>query len=440
MKQRKIGLTALMTLAVIVGINLCLAGSASARTDSFPELSVERLMIHPDETAELTVTIPGGDQTDTFIWTCSDGTGTLPSVVQIFTDAACTEPIDWQNDECYPGTYYIKGLSEGEVTVGVQRLHTDGHSWLSDTCTVRVLDFTPIPDDQSAAENGMKYFVGYEATTGTYISGGNEIYPNVCNAADSKWCINFPSNENPIFAEFNRTDAFIPKKVYLRTADDNTKEHGRNPKSWKLLAKQNQNDAEWTELANVTDDMTMEDKDYRAYAFDLDNPSNAKYQYFRFEVSQVQNGNTFQLSELYMAGYNSSSDIPKAPQTITASDITAYVNETGLKVNAATSGDGALSYRVTAGDAVSVDPVTGEINILKEGTATITITAVETDHYTAAEKEITVTILPIPTKGDRSAKTGIHSNNNLFIALALAGLACLIGFVGFALRKNKSQP
>ena len=43
------------------------------------------------------------------------------------------------------------------------------------------------------------------------------------------------------------------------------------------------------------------------------------------------------------------------------------------------------------------------------------------------------------TTANRSAKTGVEGSNNLHIALAIAGLALTIGFVGFALRRNKAR-
>ncbi len=89
----------------------------------------------------------------------------------------------------------------------------------------------------------------------------------------------------------------------------------------------------------------------------------------------------------------------KAPQTITAADVTVTYGETGKRVEATneTTGGGAITYRVKSGnDVVDVDPTTGALTIKKAGTAVITVTAAETDTYAAAIKDVTVTVNPKP--------------------------------------------
>ena len=83
--------------------------------------------------------------------------------------------------------------------------------------------------------------------------------------------------------------------------------------------------------------------------------------------------------------------VEKQDQTITASDITTTYGNIGVIVGATTSGDGALSYEVTSGTAVSVNE-SGQITVNAAGTAQITITAAETDTYKSATKTITVTV------------------------------------------------
>jgi hypothetical protein len=86
--------------------------------------------------------------------------------------------------------------------------------------------------------------------------------------------------------------------------------------------------------------------------------------------------------------------IAKATQTITASDVTATYGDTDKKVEATTDGNGAISYAVKEGSAycVDVDTRTGALKIKEAGTATIVITAEETQNYAQATKEVTVTI------------------------------------------------
>ena len=82
------------------------------------------------------------------------------------------------------------------------------------------------------------------------------------------------------------------------------------------------------------------------------------------------------------------------PQTIEASDVTATYGDTGVKINASlTVGDGTLSYEVKSGDAVTVDD-SGNLTIVKAGSAVVTVTASKTETYAPATKSVNVTINP----------------------------------------------
>lgn len=84
--------------------------------------------------------------------------------------------------------------------------------------------------------------------------------------------------------------------------------------------------------------------------------------------------------------------IAKTAQTITADNVTLTYGETGKKITATTSGGGAISYEVKTGDDVITVAADGTITTLKAGTATVEITAAETDDYAKATKTITVTV------------------------------------------------
>ena len=84
--------------------------------------------------------------------------------------------------------------------------------------------------------------------------------------------------------------------------------------------------------------------------------------------------------------------IEKLTQTITASDVTATYGDTDKSVSGTTTGDGAISYSVKSGDAVTVDENTGALTILKAGSAVITVTAAETATYAQATKDVNVTV------------------------------------------------
>lgn len=91
----------------------------------------------------------------------------------------------------------------------------------------------------------------------------------------------------------------------------------------------------------------------------------------------------------------------KSTQTITASDVTATYGDTNKSVSATTDGNGAISYAVKegSGDYIDVNASTGALTIKKAGTATVVVTAAETETggtdnkgYAEATKEVTVTI------------------------------------------------
>ena len=97
--------------------------------------------------------------------------------------------------------------------------------------------------------------------------------------------------------------------------------------------------------------------------------------------------------------YNASAAMPitvtindKQTQTITASDVTAAYGDTDKSVSATTDGDGAISYAVKSGDAVTVNETTGALTIVKAGSAVITVTAAETATYAQATKDVNVTV------------------------------------------------
>ena len=86
----------------------------------------------------------------------------------------------------------------------------------------------------------------------------------------------------------------------------------------------------------------------------------------------------------------------KPDQTIEAENVTATYGDTGVKITASVtepaSGGGALSYNVKDGsDVVSVD-TSGNLTLIKAGTAIVTVTAAATDNYAETTKDVTVTV------------------------------------------------
>ena len=108
---------------------------------------------------------------------------------------------------------------------------------------------------------------------------------------------------------------------------------------------------------------------------------------FTVAVTGATNYNNYSLTVSVTPTY-------KAAQTITVADMTVTYGDIGKKVTAKTDGDGTLSYAVKdgSGDYIGVDASTGALTIKKVGTATVIVTAAETDGYKQATTEVTVTI------------------------------------------------
>lgn len=84
--------------------------------------------------------------------------------------------------------------------------------------------------------------------------------------------------------------------------------------------------------------------------------------------------------------------VEKGSQKITApNELTLKVGNGPSAISATTNGDGALSFEVTSGDAVTVD-TNGNITPVAVGNATVTVTAAATNNYKEATKDISVTV------------------------------------------------
>ena len=107
------------------------------------------------------------------------------------------------------------------------------------------------------------------------------------------WMTEDENGFTPKFIEFYSANPIVLKGYRLRTAC-NTKDHGnRRPKSWTLKGKKHAGD-EWTTLATETNAQLPADKEKSA---DYWLTSNADpYQYFRFEVTDIQGAEVIQYS------------------------------------------------------------------------------------------------------------------------------------------------
>jgi hypothetical protein len=151
--------------------------------------------------------------------------------------------------------------------------------------------FTFVPDDNHTY-----------GTAGASSSEGPGSF--VDGDRNSKWCVTHaPTTQNPIFIEFSSSVAFTPVGYILTTGNDTKTNPGRNPKNWKLKGKVNQNDATWKDIDIVTDDGNLGTENNTPYQFSISGNDKTAYRYFRFEVSAVQEGDIFQLSEIELKGY-----------------------------------------------------------------------------------------------------------------------------------------
>ena len=102
------------------------------------------------------------------------------------------------------------------------------------------------------------------------------------------------------------------------------------------------------------------------------------------------------IKPLNLTGTGNIPPVPKPEQTISAFDVRCTYGETGCKIEAVVTdpktGGGTLSYAVKSGDAVTVEPTTGELTIVKAGSAVITVTAKETSVYAQTTRDVNVTV------------------------------------------------
>ena len=121
----------------------------------------------------------------------------------------------------------------------------------------------------------------------------------------TKWCVvNSSGAWETIWVDFKSNVAFIPDSYIFTTGNDTYYFTGRNPKAWKIYAKAKEND-QWTTIVDVSDGaaLGLGTSNTTDYSFNV-NGVDAKYQYFRFEVSEIRgkdgwdpNNYVFQLAE-----------------------------------------------------------------------------------------------------------------------------------------------
>ena len=225
---------------------------------------------------------------------------------------------------------------------------------------------TPNPEGYAKLVDG-KY------TSGNYTKWGTSIMSTPPGESGDYYWVDFHSDSPIVVASY-----------ILTTGNDNASYKGRNPKSWILKAKLNENDS-WKTIATVTNDETMGDVNFTNYEFALDRPGT--YQYFRFMVSETRSADFMQLCELRFRE-------PKDPTQLSNATIS------GLQRSYLCTGDAInISYTVTASDGTELNSTDhydavitkggSVVNEVKDfGTYTLTITAKSNSGYTG-EKSAT---------------------------------------------------
>ena len=194
------------------------------------------------------------------------------------------------------------------------------------------------------------------------------------------------------FIEFYSAEPIVAKGYRLRTGV-NTKNHpNRRPKSWTLKGKKHADDAQWTELASVTNDNNSLPAEAEATSDHWLTSNTNPYQYFRFEVSAIQGSEKIpvsskisytryrmELSELQIIGreYNANRDLDYA----TIEGLQHYYVHTGNDITPTFTVKNMSGNELTKGTdyTVSYSPAT----VKDVGTYTLTITG--TGSYTGKQ-------------------------------------------------------
>lgn len=135
----------------------------------------------------------------------------------------------------------------------------------------------------------------YSSLTATAGSTSHqyENYVNLFDGSnDTKWCSSW-KKDGIWYVEFNGNIALKPVGYKLTTAWDTEKYPGRNPKAWRLLGRNDEED-EWTLITSETNGALPAINGYTK-TYSIASPK--KYMYYRWEISDTNGDkNTMQIS------------------------------------------------------------------------------------------------------------------------------------------------
>lgn len=197
------------------------------------------------------------------------------------------------------------------------------------------------------------YYTGYTVDAGTGNTNTNGGYDQILDGnTATKWCVSTGTKSEGVwFVEFHTASAVQVDGYKLTTADDTQTYSGRNPKNWTLKAKVNSGDA-WTVIDTKTGNTDMPAANCSSVDFETD--VQGMYQYFRLEVSTVQSGDWFQLSEMQLYGCSDREfsfrygNVNVTPASATNELTVALNNQSGASdTYTLTSVDGSYEYTFT---------------------------------------------------------------------------------------------
>lgn len=277
---------------------------------------------------------------------------------------------------------------------------------------VAVLTFFACPNQARAWE-----YVNISGTAGNSYENGEDddgntiIVTESCenlfdNNPDTKWCVvGVPSS---IWVEFSTDEAITPKGYELTTGNDTENNPGRRPRTWILYAKA-EGSNEWTVLSSVTNDNKLpgKSKDSASYYF----YNKTEYQHFRLEISEIQGGDVFELSEFELL-----TEVPEGEKY-------NFVNSELLglqRVYHYTGSAITLTYSLIDVAGNTIDPSKYDVVLYKDGQVTnddvkdftnylLKFTAKANSGYTGT-KEFTFEVLPWASVGGWCGKAGDGKN------------------------------
>ena len=295
---------------------------------------------------------PAGASDKTVKWSTTGG-------VTLYSDSNCTQAVGTAVTSTL--TVYAKGTAAGSATVTAT---SNADSTKAASCNVTVNKGNPTAPTGLTATYGQKLSdvalpAGWTWTNSTQ-SVGNVVSPAATFKANFAGDDNYNAASNVDVAvtvsKANATDAMKAAAVSLKATKDQTATVSYTlPEGTTYGVVTNENTAYFT--VDTSNGLTLTAaKDWTASEWGEGTKT------FTVAMSGT-NYNDYTLTVTVTPTY-------KQAQTITASDVTATYGDTGVKINASTTGDGALSYAVKSGDAVTVD-ASGNLTINKAGSAVI---------------------------------------------------------------------